>query len=123
MFFISLAATTNSSITIQGCPIDFLELELAKLERMDFNFKIIKRYYSKNKITKLVDIKTKPSKLIALKEKIYARPYPGINIDNLPFFLLEKRVLFCLRSSSHLQILLVIGNQYNLDPFLRRIQF
>ena len=36
--------------------------------------------------TKLVDIKTFPSKLTALYEKIESRPYPGLNIDNLPFF-------------------------------------
>jgi UDP-N-acetylglucosamine 1-carboxyvinyltransferase len=27
-----------------------------------------------------------PSKLIALDDKIHANPYPGINMDNLPFF-------------------------------------
>lgn len=86
MLFLSLAATTNSSITITHCPIDFLELELLKLEKMGFKFKITKRYISENGITHLVDIKTFPSKLTALEEKIYARPFPGLNIDNLPFF-------------------------------------
>ncbi|MFA6304668.1 MAG: UDP-N-acetylglucosamine 1-carboxyvinyltransferase [Patescibacteria group bacterium] len=86
MLFISLAATTNSTITIKGCPIDFLELELFKMQKMGFKFKILKKYLSANKRTKLMDIKTFPSKLVALKEKIYARPYPGLNIDNLPFF-------------------------------------
>jgi UDP-N-acetylglucosamine 1-carboxyvinyltransferase len=86
MMFISLAATTNSSIVIKGCPIDFLELELLKLEKMGFNYKVIKKYFSANHKTKLVDIRTLPSKLIALNEKIYGRPYPGLNIDNLPFF-------------------------------------
>ena len=86
MFFLSVAATTNSPLTIKRCPIDFLELELLKLEKMGFNFKIIKKYKGKNNFTNLVDIKTFPSKLKALKEKIYARPFPGLNIDNLPFF-------------------------------------
>ncbi|MBU1037204.1 UDP-N-acetylglucosamine 1-carboxyvinyltransferase [Patescibacteria group bacterium] len=86
MLFISLAATTNSSITIKNCPLDFLEVELLKLSKMGFNYRIIKRHFSKNKKTKLVDLKTFPSKLKALKEKIYGRPYPGLNIDNLPFF-------------------------------------
>jgi len=86
MFFLSVAATTNSPLTIKRCPIDFLELELLKLEKMDFNFKIIKRYKGKNNFTNLADIKTFPSKLKALEEKIYARPFPGLNIDNLPFF-------------------------------------
>jgi UDP-N-acetylglucosamine 1-carboxyvinyltransferase len=34
----------------------------------------------------LVDIKTFSSKLTALPDKIEAHPYPGLNIDNLPFF-------------------------------------
>ena len=86
MFFLSVAATTNSSITIKRCPIDFLELELLKLEKMGFNYKIIKQYKAKNKQTNLVDIKTFPSKLKALEEKIHPNPFPGLNIDNLPFF-------------------------------------
>jgi len=86
MLFLSLAATTNSSITVKRCPIDFLEIELLKLEKMGFRFKVSKKYKARNGFTDLVDIKTFPSKLKALEEKIYARPYPGLNIDNLPFF-------------------------------------
>jgi UDP-N-acetylglucosamine 1-carboxyvinyltransferase len=41
---------------------------------------------SENGITKLVDITLRPSTLVAFPEKIHARPYPGLNIDNLPFF-------------------------------------
>jgi UDP-N-acetylglucosamine 1-carboxyvinyltransferase len=87
MLFLSLAATTNSSITIERCPIDFLELELLKLEKMGYKYKIIKSYKSYNGITNLVDIKTFSSKLIALEEKIHPlTSSAGINIDNLPFF-------------------------------------
>lgn len=86
MLFLSIAATTNASFTIERCPIDFLDLELLKLEKMGFKYKIIKRYKSRNGYTNLVDLKTMPSKLAALEEKIYARPFPGLNIDNLPFF-------------------------------------
>lgn len=86
MMFLSIAATTNSSITITHCPIDFLLLELLKLEKMGFKFKILKKYKADNGYTNLVDIKTFPSKLLALKDKIHAQPYPGLNIDNLPFF-------------------------------------
>ncbi len=86
MLFLSLAATTNSAITIERCPIDFLQLELLKLEKMGFNYKILNHYKSQNGITNLVDIKTLPSKLTALEEKIHPLPYPGLNIDNLPFF-------------------------------------
>ena len=86
MLFIAIAATTNSSLKITRCPIDFLNLELLKLEKMGFNYKILRRYKARNKQANLVDIQTAPSKLVALEEKIYARPFPGINIDNLPFF-------------------------------------
>ncbi len=86
MFFIAAAAVTNSSITIKRCPIDFLELELLKLEKMGWKFTLSKPYKAANGHTNLVDIKTMPSKLVALEEKLEARPYPGLNIDNLPFF-------------------------------------
>jgi UDP-N-acetylglucosamine 1-carboxyvinyltransferase len=87
MLFLSLAATTNSAITIERCPIDFLELELLKLEKMGYKYKIIKHYKSYNGVTNLVDIKTFPSKLVALEEKIHpSTSSAGINIDNLPFF-------------------------------------
>jgi UDP-N-acetylglucosamine 1-carboxyvinyltransferase len=86
MLFLSLAATTNSAITIKRCPIDFLELELLKLEKMGFKFQLSKSYKANNGHTNLVDIKTMPSKLNALEMKIYGRPYPGLNIDHLPFF-------------------------------------
>jgi UDP-N-acetylglucosamine 1-carboxyvinyltransferase len=88
MSLIAAAIVTKSSITIERCPIDFLELELLKLEKMGFKYKITKRYKADNGHTNLVDIITYPSKLIALEEKIHAQPYPGINMDNLPFFVI-----------------------------------
>ena len=86
MLLISAAIVTKSSITITRCPIDFLELELLKLEKMGFKFKLSKKYKANNGETNLVDIKTFPSKLVALPEKIHPNVYPGLNIDNLPFF-------------------------------------
>jgi UDP-N-acetylglucosamine 1-carboxyvinyltransferase len=86
MFFLATAIVTNSSINITRCPIEFLEIELLKLEKMGFQYKKSKTYYSHNGTTKLVDITTKPSKLVALHEKIHPSVYPGLNIDNLPFF-------------------------------------
>ena len=86
MLFLSIAAVTKSSIVIKRCPIDFLELELLKMQKMGFRFKSLKRYKAKNGCANLVDIKTFPSNLIAPAEKIYGRPFPGLNIDNLPFF-------------------------------------
>jgi len=86
MSLITAAIVTKSEITVTGCPIDFLELELLKLSKMGFKYEILKRYKAKNGITNLVDIKTFPSELKALEEKIHAMPYPGLNQDNLPFF-------------------------------------
>lgn len=86
MFFIAAAVVTHSAITITRCPIEFLELELLKLEKMGLKYTKSKPYLGVNGQVKLVDITTKPSKLFALHEKVYARPYPGLNIDNLPFF-------------------------------------
>ncbi|MFA5841100.1 MAG: UDP-N-acetylglucosamine 1-carboxyvinyltransferase [Candidatus Paceibacterota bacterium] len=86
MMFISACIVTDSRLTITRCPIDFLSLELEKLRRMHLKFKVLKRYYSYNGRTKLADIEIFPSKLIALQDKIHANIYPGINIDNLPFF-------------------------------------
>ncbi len=86
MFFLAAAIVTKSSITITRCPIEFLELELLKLEKMGFQYKKSKPYFSHNGVTKLVDITTKPSELKALHEKIHPSVYPGLNIDNLPFF-------------------------------------
>ncbi len=86
MFFISLAATTGSEIAIERCPIDFLELELSTLGQMGLQYSRSEKYASENGHTTLRDITIKPSKLHAPPEKIAPRPYPGINIDNLPYF-------------------------------------
>jgi UDP-N-acetylglucosamine 1-carboxyvinyltransferase len=86
MFFIAAAAVTSSSITIAAAPIDFLEVELVVLEKMGLKFKISMPRLSENGITRLADISIRPSRLTAFSEKIHARPYPGLNIDNLPFF-------------------------------------
>ena len=86
MMFISAAITTNSKLTIKRCPIDFLTLELYKLKKMGLKYKTLKKYFSENGKTKLIDIEILPSKLKAPEDKIHANPYPKINIDNLPFF-------------------------------------
>jgi len=86
MMFLAAGIVTHSSLEIKRCPIDFLALELLKLEKMGLKYEQSKSYKSKNGETNLVDIKIKPSKLTALLDKIHAQPYPGINTDNLPFF-------------------------------------
>ncbi len=86
MFFIAAAATTKSRLTVRRAPIEFLEIELSILEKMNLRFTITDAGISENGITKLADIHIEPSELIAFPERIHPRPYPGLNIDNLPFF-------------------------------------
>ncbi|MDP3958086.1 MAG: UDP-N-acetylglucosamine 1-carboxyvinyltransferase [bacterium] len=86
MMFIAAAATTHSKLTVRRAPIEFLALELLKLEKMGLKQKRSKEYFSYNGRTRLVDITIYPSRLKALSDKIHALPYPGINSDNLPFF-------------------------------------
>lgn len=86
MFFIAAAIVTKSILTIKRAPIEFLELELEKLKRMGQKYKLSKIYLSKNNRTKLVDITISPSRLVAPTDKIHTQPFPGINNDNLPFF-------------------------------------
>ena len=86
MFFIAAAAVTYSAITVRRAPIAFLEVELTILEKMGLRFKITETGTSENGITRLADIALEPSELIAFPERIHPRPYPGLNMDNLPFF-------------------------------------
>lgn len=86
MMFLSAAIVTKSTLTVTRCPIDFLALELLKLKKMGLRYTLSKQYVAANGRTKLIDITVRPSTLHALEDKIHALPYPGINIDNLPFF-------------------------------------
>ena len=86
MAFISIAVTTGSKLKITHCPIEFLSLELEKLRLMGQTMKISQPYKSANGRFSLVDIEIVPAKLNALPDKIYGRPFPGLNIDNLPLF-------------------------------------
>ncbi|MBI5621572.1 UDP-N-acetylglucosamine 1-carboxyvinyltransferase [Candidatus Falkowbacteria bacterium] len=86
MALIAIAVTTRSPLTVKACPIDFLLLELEKLRRMGQRFTVKNRRRSKSGYFTLVDITFTPSYLVAPSDKLDARPFPGINIDNLPFF-------------------------------------
>jgi UDP-N-acetylglucosamine 1-carboxyvinyltransferase len=88
MFFTAAAVTTNSSITIRRVPIDFMSLELLKLKKMGLQYDESERYKAENGKTDLVDITIHKhnGKLRALAEKIHANVYPGLNQDNLPYF-------------------------------------
>jgi UDP-N-acetylglucosamine 1-carboxyvinyltransferase len=88
MFFISAAVTTNSKITIKRVPIDFVTIELLKLKKMGLSFDVTERYKAENNKTDLVDltIHKHDGNLRALTDKIHSLPFPGLNTDNLPYF-------------------------------------
>ncbi len=86
MLFIAAGIITKSELKITRVPIDFLELELLKLAKMGLKFERSAVYQSQNGATNLIDLKIFPSQLKAPHDKIHALPYPGINVDNLPFF-------------------------------------
>lgn len=85
MSFIAAAVVTDSEVTIQRAPMEFLEIELATLEGMGLQYDVSEEYTARNGHTRLADITIKKSKLKAPKDKIHAMPFPGINMDNLPF--------------------------------------
>ncbi|HUD05794.1 MAG TPA: UDP-N-acetylglucosamine 1-carboxyvinyltransferase [Candidatus Saccharimonadales bacterium] len=88
MTFIAAAVVTNSELTITRVPIEFVELEILKLKKMGLKIDILSSYIAENGFTQLVDLKVHKHNghLHALEEKIHPNPYPGLNIDNLPYF-------------------------------------
>src|SRR5690349_7675657 len=86
MSLLAAAIVTKSSITIRRVPIEFLEIELATLEEMGFRYDRSPEYVASNGHTRLVDLTTHTSLLTAPLDKIHPMPFPGLNIDNLPFF-------------------------------------
>ncbi len=86
MSLLAAAVVTQSVITIRRVPIEFLEIELALLEGMGMKYQKTDEYRSANGLTRLVDLTTVPGPLVAPIDKIHPMPFPGLNIDNLPFF-------------------------------------
>ncbi len=88
MFFISAAVSTNSSITIKRVPYHWIGLELLKLKKMGLKYEMSPSYKAKNGIIDLADIRIKKHNgdLQALDDKIHPNLYPGINPDNIPYF-------------------------------------
>ncbi|KRC89922.1 UDP-N-acetylglucosamine 1-carboxyvinyltransferase [Terrabacter sp. Root85] len=88
MSLIAAAVVTDSAITIRRVPIEFIEIELATLDGMGMKYDLTPEYTSANGKTRLVDLTTIPGPLHAPIDKIHPMPFPGLNIDNLPFFAL-----------------------------------
>ncbi|MDQ3527302.1 MAG: UDP-N-acetylglucosamine 1-carboxyvinyltransferase [Actinomycetota bacterium] len=86
MSLLAAAVVTGSEITIKRVPIEFMEIELAVLDTMGLKCELSQEYCSANEHTRLVDLRTIPGQLHAPLDKIHPLPFPGLNIDNLPFF-------------------------------------
>ncbi len=86
MSLITAGIVTKSQVTVRRVPIEFMEIELKVLEQMGFRYLKSDEYMARNGKTRLVDITTLPSELKAAPDKIHPMPFPGLNIDNLPFF-------------------------------------
>jgi UDP-N-acetylglucosamine 1-carboxyvinyltransferase len=88
MFFISAAIVTDSKITIRRVPYIWIGLELLKLEKMGLKYVLSQPYKSANGMVDLADltIEKHHGELNALEEKLHPNLYPGLNPDNLPYF-------------------------------------
>ncbi|MCQ9164776.1 MULTISPECIES: UDP-N-acetylglucosamine 1-carboxyvinyltransferase [unclassified Arthrobacter] len=86
MSLITAGIVTKSEVTVTRVPIEFMEIELKVLEQMGFRYRKSAEYVARNGKTRLVDVTTLPSELHAAPDKIHPMPFPGLNIDNLPFF-------------------------------------
>ncbi len=88
MTFLAAAVTTNSSITIERVPIEFMELELLKLEKMGLHYTLTNPQKAANGHTDLVDLTIEKHNggLKAPAEKIHPNVFPGLNMDHLPYF-------------------------------------
>lgn len=88
MFFTSVAVTTNSSITLRRVPIRWIGLELFKLKTMGLPFEVSKIYKADNGVIELADIEIHKhhGKLSAPEDKLHPNLWPGINPDNIPYF-------------------------------------
>ncbi len=88
MFFISTAVVTNSQIMVRRVPIDWIPVELLKLSKMGVSFTISERYKAGNGVIDLADVLVHKhdGKLKALADKLHPNLWPGLNADNLPYF-------------------------------------
>ncbi|MBR3320286.1 UDP-N-acetylglucosamine 1-carboxyvinyltransferase, partial [Candidatus Saccharibacteria bacterium] len=86
MSLIAAGLVTKSEIEIKRAPIEFLEVELEVLKDMGAVIERSEEYMARNGRTRLVDLFIKKARLRAPADKIHPMPFPGLNIDNLPFF-------------------------------------
>jgi UDP-N-acetylglucosamine 1-carboxyvinyltransferase len=94
MFFITAAIVTNSEITIERVPYRWIALELLKLKKMGLQYTLGEPYKAANGQIDLTDLTVHKhnGKLVASTDKIHPNLFPGINPDNLPYFVLVSAV-------------------------------
>ncbi len=88
MTFVAAAITTNSKVKVKRVPVEFMQLELLKIEKMGLKIDRSEVYKADNGYTDLMDVTVHKHNgtLVAPQEKIYGRPFPGLNIDHVPYF-------------------------------------
>jgi UDP-N-acetylglucosamine 1-carboxyvinyltransferase len=86
MSLLTAGIVTDSELTVCRAPVEFLEIELAVLGEMGLRYQLSPEYLADNGHTRLADITLEPSPLRAPIDKIHPMPFPGLNIDHLPFF-------------------------------------
>ncbi|MBM7784151.1 helix-turn-helix domain-containing protein [Tenggerimyces flavus] len=86
MSLLTAAIVTGSQLTVRRAPVEFLEIELAILEEMGLDYSRSNEYVAANGFTRLVDLEVRPSRLHSPIDKIHPMPFPGLNVDNIPFF-------------------------------------
>ena len=77
MSLLTAAIVTQSDLTIERAPIEFLEIELAILEEMGLDFSLSEEYLAANGHARLVDLTVRPSELRSPIDKIHPMPFPG----------------------------------------------
>ena len=87
MTLLAAAIVTDSEITVKRVPIEFIEIELAVLEEMGFRYDLSEEYLAANGQHPAGRPHHPATRCCTPPlDKIHPMPFPGLNIDNLPFF-------------------------------------
>ena len=86
MSLLTAGIVTDSELTVCRAPIDFLEIELAVLAEMGLRYELSPEYLADNGHTRLADITIRRRCCGRRSTRSIPMPFPGLNIDNLPFF-------------------------------------
>jgi UDP-N-acetylglucosamine 1-carboxyvinyltransferase len=88
MSLLAAAVVTESTITIERVPIEFLEIELATLETMGMRYDMTPEYLGDERPHPAGRPHDRPWPAEGAGRQDPPDAVPGLNIDNLPFFAL-----------------------------------